>query len=119
VTPLAAGWLVAFLSTVCVELFVAVPLLAATGAPPARRAGVVVLANLATHPLVWFLFPEWVRLGSGRLVAAELFALSVEGAAYLLVWPRLRFPRAFATSALANGASLAVGISLRALGVGL
>ena len=52
-----------------------------------------------------------------RIVAAELFALLVEGVAYLLVWPEIGARRAFGTSALANGASFGVGLLLRALGV--
>ncbi len=74
------------------------------------------LANLATHPLVWFAFPLLGIPAAARLVAAELFALSIEMLAYLLVWPILGPLRAFGTSALANGASLGVGLSLRALG---
>lgn len=115
--PDVVGWFAAFLLTLMVEQIVATPVLAPSGAGWFRRAGVVSLANLATHPLVWFAFPKLGLSATGRLVTAELFALSIETSAYLLVWPTLRPIRAFAASALANGASLGVGLSLRALGV--
>jgi hypothetical protein len=116
-SPYATLWLTAFAITLVVELVVAVPLLAPSGAGAARRAGVVVIANLATHPIVWFGFPQWGLPETVRLVASEFFAVALETAAYLLVWPALGATRAFGTSAVANGASLAVGLVLRALGV--
>jgi len=119
VSPYAAAWLTAFLVTVAVELAVAVPLLAPSSAGWARRAGVVALANLATHPLVWFAFPQTGLFGTERLAVSELFAVCVEAAAYRLVWPALGSMRAFGTSAVANGASLAVGLGLRELGAHL
>jgi len=118
-SPYAALWLTAFAITLAVELPVAVPLLASSGVSPARRAGVVALANLATHPMVWFAFPQWGLPETVRLAGSEVFAIAVETAAYLLVWPALGATRAFGTSAVANGASLAVGLALRALGVRL
>jgi hypothetical protein len=111
------AWLAAFTCTVVVELIVATPALAPSGAHWARRSGIVVLANLASHPLVWLLFAEAAPLGQARIVAAELFALLVEGAAYLLVWPAIGARRAFGASALANGASFGASLLLRALGV--
>jgi hypothetical protein len=116
VTAYVAHWLVAFALTVTIELGVALPLLATSGASRLRRAGGVGLANLASHPLVWFVFPQMGLTGATELFAAELFAVVVETVAYLVVWPTLGRAQAFGVSALANGASLAVGLSLRALG---
>ena len=113
----AQAWLAAFGCTLVVEVIAATPVLAPSGAHWLRRAGVVILANFATHPIVWFVFPEAGNMDAARLVAAELFALFVETAAYLLVWPRVGVLRAFAASAVANGASLGAGLVLRALGV--
>lgn len=112
-----AGWATAFALTVAAELVVAVPLLSPTGASRLHRAFAVGLANLASHPLVWFLFPRIGLTGTTELAAAELFALVAETATYLTIWPELGRPRAFGASALANGASLALGLTLRALGV--
>lgn len=116
-SPYAQAWLSAFTCTIVVELIVATPALAPSGAHWTRRAGIVVLSNLASHPLVWLLFADAAPLGQGRIVAAELFALLTEGAAYLLVWPQIGARRAFGTSALANGASFGVGLLLRAVGL--
>jgi hypothetical protein len=123
-TPYAATWITAFAITITVEVAVAVPLLAPSRAGRLRRTGIVVLANLATHPLVWFAFPQ-LDLGNGRVAISELFAVVVEAAAYVLYWPnaasraqyRAIALRSFGTSAVANGASLAAGLALRALGV--
>jgi hypothetical protein len=121
----ATAWVTAFAITITVEVAAAVPLLATSGVGRWRRAAIVVLANLATHPLVWFVFPHLGLAGDVRLAASELFAVAVEAAAYVLFWPttagsrgptRAVAVRSFGTSALANGASLAVGLTLRMLG---
>ena len=115
-TPYAGAWLRAFALTVIIELLVATPLLAAGGATWRRRAAIVLLVNLASHPIVWFVFPELALPGTARLGLAEAWALGLEATAYALVWPELGKRRAFGVSALANGASLALGLVLRAAG---
>lgn len=115
-TPYVGAWLRAFALTVSVEVFVATPLLALSGAGWKRRAAVVFLVNLASHPVVWFVFPEWALPNGLRLSLSEAWAVGLEAAAYVLVWPALGKRRAFGVSALGNGASLAVGLLLRALG---
>jgi hypothetical protein len=78
-----------------------------------RRIAAVCLAQLATHPAVWFI---WPLLGWSRpvyLLVAESFALVIETLVYRLVFERLPWSRALAVSALANCASLAVGLWLR------
>jgi hypothetical protein len=106
------AWLPAFLLAVVSELAVAVPLLAPSGASLARRIATVSLAQLATHPSVWFIWPllGWSR--PGYVLAAEAFALVTEALVYRLVFERLAWSRAFAASALANGVSLLLGLWL-------
>jgi hypothetical protein len=116
VTPYVGAWLRAFALTVLVELLVATPLLAPSGAPSRRRAAIVLLANLASHPVVWFVLPEWALSGAVRLGVSEVWAVGLETAVYAAVWPVLGKQRAFAVSALANGASLGFGLLLRAFG---
>jgi hypothetical protein len=125
-SPYTTAWVTAFAITITVEIAVATPLLAPKGAGRFRRAGIVALANLATHPLVWFAFPQLGLFGNERLAVSELFAVAVETAAYILFWPATAAARAwskavvlrsFGTSAVANGASFAVGLTLRALGL--
>jgi hypothetical protein len=109
--PLLRAWLVAFTLTVASELAVAVPLLAG-GGTRGRRIGAVCLAQLATHPSVWFI---WPLLGLPRpqfLLLAEAFALVIETLIYRFSFERLAWARCFAASALANGVSVCVGLWL-------
>jgi hypothetical protein len=112
VTFWVANWLRAFGLTVLIELVVAIPLLAAVERGVGRRVGAVIAANLATHPLVWFLFPgvaagRWTRLG-----LSEAWAVLAELAIYRLVWPALRPGRATLVSVSANAASCLAGLFL-------
>ena len=105
-----ANWLRAFGLTLLVELAIALPLLAAVEPRLARRASVVVVVNLATHPLVWFLFPG-LAVGSGtRLALSEAWAVLAELAIYRLVWPALSLRRAALVAVAANAASLVAGL---------
>lgn len=107
------AWLLAFLVTTASELVVAAPLLAPSGASLPRRCLAVCLAQLATHPAVWFIWPllGWSR--PAYLCTAETFALLVEAVLYGAMFERLAWSRALAASALANAASLAIGIWIR------
>ena len=106
------AWLFAFALTWLSELLVAVPLLA-PGAKLPRRIAAVSLAQLATHPSVWFIWPLFGWPRPLYLVIAEGFALCLEALVYRLVCERLAWSRAVAASALANGASVLVGLWLR------
>ena len=110
--PLLHAWLVAFTLTVTSELVVAVPLLAPSGGSRLRRIAAVCLAQLATHPSVWFIWPLFGWSRPVYLLAAEAFALCAEALIYRLVFERLAWSRAFAVSALANAASIVVGLWL-------
>ncbi|MES1204984.1 MAG: hypothetical protein ABUS79_03525 [Pseudomonadota bacterium] len=84
-----ANWLRAFGLTVLIEVVVAVPLLSSAEPSLGRRVGAVLAANLATHPLVWFLFPglaigRWAQLGLSEAWAfvAEV-SLAANGASCL------------------------------------
>jgi hypothetical protein len=107
-----ADWLRAFALTLIVEISVATPLLARVEQRIARRIAVVVVANLATHPLVWFLFPGLAFGRPARFALSEAWAVSAELAIYVLVWPSLPFRRAAIASLAANGASVAAGMVL-------
>ena len=109
--PLLRAWLFAFTITWVSELVVALPLLA-PGGSRRRRVAAVCLAQLATHPSVWFI---WPLLGLPRpffLLVAEGFALLVEALIYRFSFESLAWSRCFAASALANGASVFVGLWL-------
>lgn len=106
------AWLVAFAITLGSELIVAVPVLANAGTLQ-RRIASVSLAQLATHPAVWFIWPLFGWPRPLYLLAAESFALCTEALIYRLVFERLAWSRALAASALANGTSILVGLWLR------
>jgi len=105
-------YLFAFALTLAVELVVAVPILAPGGGRWRRVAGVLV-AQLATHPAVWFFWPQFGWQRSTYLFVAEGFALVTEVLIYRLVFPKLPWSRALAASALANGTSVLLGVWLQ------
>ena len=107
-----ADWLRAFALTLLAELPIAIPLLARVERSVARRFALVVVANLATHPLVWFLFPGLALGKPARFALSEAWAVLAELAVYKLVWPALRVRRAALVSVAANAASVAVGFAL-------
>lgn len=107
-----ADWARFFVLTLSIELLVAVPVLGGSERL-ARRSAAVGLAQLMTHPGVWFILPE-LRLGRvPYLILAETGAMLLELLLYKLVFERLPWSRALAASALANGASLAAGTLIR------
>lgn len=111
--PAPGAWLVAFLITVAVEAPIVVALTRRSGGGAPRRFGLALFAQLATHPLVWFVFPRLVGLtGRTSLLLSELWAWLAEAIFYALVFTDLPVVRALGISALANGASVAVGLLL-------
>jgi hypothetical protein len=114
VPPLSyvALWSRVFALTLLVEVLVAFPLLQSE-ASRARRIGAICAAQLLTHPAVWFILPAlgWTRFT--YLTIAEAWAVAAELVLYRLVFAKLAWSRALGVSALANGASLAVGIFLQ------
>jgi hypothetical protein len=77
------------------------------------RIAVVLLAQLATHPAVWFVFPEFRFTRTSYMVGAELWAVLLEALLYGLVFSELPWTGALGVAALANGASFAVGLLLK------
>ncbi|HXU60453.1 MAG TPA: hypothetical protein VN962_02040 [Polyangia bacterium] len=106
------GWLRAFGLTLLTELAVAVPLFATVEKRAARRIAAVTIANLATHPLVWFLFPGLALSRPARFALSETWAVAAEAIAYLTIWPALHLRRALLVSLAANAASVTAGLLL-------
>ncbi len=117
---LIVHWFRAFAWTLLIEQVVAGLMLRQAVPSWSRRCSIVAVANLASHPAVWLIFPE---LGSSlglssatSLIVSEIWAIGVEGWIYWLFLgsssPRL----ALKTTLAANAASLAVGYGLRHLG---
>ncbi len=98
------AWLIAFVFTQLVE----VPVYSVglrIGILPALGASAI------THPLLWFVFFPHVDLSYGaKLVTSELLVFLVEAAYFAFLFRR---KRALLWSALANGASLGLGMLSR------
>jgi hypothetical protein len=103
-------WIRGFALTLAVEEAIAVPLLGAVEPSKVRRAMAVLVANLATHPLVWFFF---ARLGWPRtpmLWSAETWAFGFEILAYRTIFPLASWRRCAGVSVAANLASFLLGV---------
>jgi hypothetical protein len=109
-----ALWLRYFAVTVAVELLIAVPLLRGEGSL-ARRAAAVGVANLASHPIVWFVIARVIPTRTPMILTAESWAIASEAFVYALVFPRLSRTRALGISGVANAASFLTGLVLTRL----
>lgn len=105
------AWAKAFLVTLGVEGLVALGLLD-NRVSLLRRLGFVLFAQLATHPLVWFVLPEIASSRLQFLLLAESWAVLGEVLFYRLAMPENTWARCVAVSALANGSSYALGVLL-------
>jgi hypothetical protein len=111
--PTPHAWLMAFLATAAVEAPVVVALTRGHPMRAWRRALIAIFAQLVTHPLVWFVFPRLVGLtGRSSLALSELWAWLAEAAFYAVVLPGLSPARALGISAIANAASILVGLAV-------
>lgn len=113
------AWLEAFLVTVAVEAPIVLALTRDAKVDMSKRLALIVFAQLATHPLVWFVFPQIVGLrGSTTIALSEAWAWLAEAAFYALTLPGVRPVRAIGVSALANGASVLAGVIIRSVAPG-
>jgi hypothetical protein len=112
-----ALWARAFAVTLAVETPLAMGLLRDVDRSRLRRLGAVLAGNLATHPAVWFILPALGLPAVAMMAVMETWAVVVEMAVYRLVFPSLSWPRALGISAVANGASFAVGLILQSYGL--
>jgi len=116
---LVAHWFRAFSWTLAIELVVAGVWLR-NDVPLARRLSSIVIANVATHPAVWLIFPElgaargWPRLVT--LGLSEVWAFGFEAFVYAVLLDNSRRRTAIAAAVAANGASFALGFVLRVFG---
>jgi hypothetical protein len=109
-----AAWAKAFVLTILVELLLGDRLLRSTEPSRPRRLAAIALANLSTHPAIWFILPLLELRHASMLLVAETWATVVEMCAYRLTFVPITTLRALAVSALLNGASVAVGALVRA-----
>ena len=107
-SALALRWAAAFAVTQAVEA----PIYAYALRGRPRRWAWALALSAVTHPVVFFAFPRlWPGGWLHQTLAAEAFAVAVEGA----LLSRLGVARSLAWALLANGASVAVGLTARHL----
>ena len=106
----ASAWLAAFLLTLAVEIPVAGYLLRRTEPDRVRLVLLVVFANLATHPIVWYVITQPFLIGTWEYVlVAEAWAVAAEAVFYAVVFRGIAARRAIAVAVVANAASFLVG----------
>jgi hypothetical protein len=104
-------WFAAFVLTLVVETPIVVAVLRRREPDLVRLALIAIIANLATHPAVWFVFTQLFLVGTPQYVlAAEAWAVAVEAAVYLVVIRGVGTRRAVTASVLANAASIVAGL---------
>ncbi len=81
----------------------------------ARALAWIVALNVITHPVVYFVFPLLIARYWPMVIAAECFAITVEGAIVFLVVRRaprpLTLPGAYGLAFAANAFSTVIGLS--------
>ena len=106
-------WPAAFFLTQLAEISVA--LLLWRDAPKRKIILLVFLASAITHPIIWFIFPQFARENhwdySTFLLIAEGYAYGVE----ILWYMAMRAPRPVLLSCTANTASFGLGLLIQAL----
>jgi len=110
-------WLRAFGLTLVIEECIGVPLLASVEPSRLRRVFAVLIANLATHPLVWFFF---TRLGwSWTTVSwvAEAWAFGFEIVVYRVIFANASWKRCAIASVGANLGSYLIGLAAARWGI--
>jgi hypothetical protein len=107
---MSAAWLRAFVLTVAIEVPLVMLLTRHSRISWPKRACLVFAAQLMTHPLVWYVFPELPGLSRiATLALSEVWACLAEAAVFALLEVAPSKLGAVGIAAIANGASLGVG----------
>jgi hypothetical protein len=103
-------WFRAFVLTLAVELPIGAVLLRRFEPAWPRLLVLILFANLASHPAVWFIFTQLFLVGTPEyVVAAEGWAIGIEALFYWAVFRGLSPGRALLVSLAANAASFLLG----------
>jgi len=105
-----SGWFAAFVVTLAVELPIAGYLLRRAGLDLLRLGLLIVFANLVTHPIVWFVIPQFVLVDTTTYtVTAETWAIAAEALFYWVAIRGLSARWALTVAIVANAASFLAG----------
>jgi hypothetical protein len=103
-------WFRAFLLTVVVEAPIVATMLRRWEPSLPRLVALVVFANLASHPAVWFVFTQLLLIGTPTyFLVAEGWAIVCEAVFFLVAFRGVTVRRAIVTALAANVASFVVG----------
>ncbi len=106
-----SAWFPAFVVTVVVEGPIIWWFARGRETSVLRVGAAVLLANLASHPAVWFIFTQLFLVGTVSFtLATEAWAVCVEAVLYVLALRGVGPWRAVAASLVANVASYFVGL---------
>lgn len=106
----ASGWFVAFLITLVIEAPIVAFLLRRAEPDRLRLVILIVFANLATHPVVWFVISQVLDVGTvGYTLVAETWAVAAEALLFGAAIRGLSARRAIAVAAAANATSWLAG----------
>ena len=107
----ASGWFAAFVLTLAVEIPVAGYLLRRAEPDRVRLVVLIVFANLATHPIVWYVWTQPFLIGTWEyVVAAETWAVAAETVFYWATFRSAGARRAVVVSVVANAISFVTGL---------
>lgn len=105
-----SGWFAAFLLTLALEAPIVAVLLRREEPHLLRLCTLVVFANLATHPVVWYVITQVLVVGTpGYTLAAEAWATAAEAVFYRVTIHALAARRAIAVAVAANASSWLAG----------
>lgn len=111
-----SDWFAAFVLTLAVEVPIAAYLLRRAEPDRLRLVVLIVFANLATHPAVWYVFSQPFAVGTPEYtVAAETWAVAAEAVFYWAAFRGLSVRRAIGVAVAANAASFLAGHLVGAL----
>lgn len=109
------GWLTAFLLTLLIEVPLAAALLRGHEPSRPRLVALLVFANLATHPLVWFGFPQLPLSWAASTALSENFAWVAEAAFFAVSFQGVGPGKAALVSLCANATSFGLGLAFYTL----
>jgi len=105
-----SGWFTAFVLTLAIEIPIAAFLLRRAEPDRLRLVVLIVFANLATHPAVWYVFTQLFLVGTLEYtLAAEAWAIGAEVVFYWAAIRGLPVRRAIGVAVVANAASFLAG----------
>jgi hypothetical protein len=111
-TSMVLPWVKTFTLTLLIEGPIVIWCLRGFAPNPLRLVLLVVFANCATHPIVWFVFPALPLRPWLAYALSESWATGAEALFYFVTCTKLSSRRAVLVALLANAASAGVGLLL-------